>query len=169
MKLTEKIKNGKAWKWLKEKAPDVLETVGDLTGLEILENAGRLLKGKQDITPEMIQEFNRLKELDLQELELILEDSANARKMQTAALAQEDLFSKRFVYYFAFLIFILASVVVVLLFFVEIPERNERLIDVAFGAVVGAALMQVIQFFYGSSRGSKEKQDAIKQITNRLK
>lgn len=169
MKLTEKIKNGKAWKWLKEKAPDVLETVGDLTGLEILENAGRLLKGKQDITPEMIQEFNRLKELDLKELELILEDSANARKMQTAALAQEDLFSKRFVYYFAFLIFILASVVVVLLFFVEIPERNERLIDVAFGAVVGAALMQVIQFFYGSSRGSKEKQDAIKQITNRLK
>ena len=44
-----------------------------------------------------------------------------------------------------------------MLFFVTIPEDNQRIIDMAIGILIGTGLVGVIQFFFGSSEGSKSK------------
>jgi len=116
-----------------------------------------LLSSKENGTNELAQELLSNQEDYLQELELIFKDKESAREMQKVALEQEDLFSKRFIYYFATLIFIFSATIIILLFFVDIPADNQRIIDMAIGIIIGTGLVSVIQFFFGSSKGSKDK------------
>ena len=44
----------------------------------------------------------------------------------------------------------------------DIPEESQRLFDMGFGAVV-AAFTQVIGYYFGSSMGSKQKTDLMRQ------
>ena len=109
----------------------------------------------------MAQQENYLKEL-----EMIYKDKEGARDMQKVALEQDDLFSKRFIYYFALCIFGFSALIILLLFFVQIPSDNQRIIDMAIGILIGTGLVGVIQFFYGSSEGSKTKGEIIRKIKN---
>jgi drug/metabolite transporter (DMT)-like permease len=72
-------------------------------------------------------------------------------------IKKEDLFIERFVYYLATGIFIFSAVIVLLLFFVEIPEENKDVVNFILGVVVGTGLTGVFQYFFGSSKGSKDK------------
>ncbi len=51
---------------------------------------------------------------------------------------------------------LLACFVIGALFFVTVPESNQRLADVAFGVVLGWGTM-IVMFHFGSSQGSKDK------------
>ena len=106
------------------------------------------------ITPEQLARINK-------EIELEYKDRADARALQIAALQQDDLFSKRFLYYFALGICGFSMLIVLLLFFVEIPESNQRIVDMILGVIIGSGLISVINFFFGSSKGSKDKQEFI--------
>jgi lipopolysaccharide export LptBFGC system permease protein LptF len=105
-----------------------------------------------------IQQESKQLEADIQES--YLKDTQDARAMQVAALSQEDKFSKRFVYIFAIGLSAATFILVGMLMFVEIPEHNRSIVDMAIGALVATGLIQVIQFFFGSSKGSKDKADA---------
>jgi drug/metabolite transporter (DMT)-like permease len=76
-------------------------------------------------------------------------------------MEKEDLFIKRFIYYLATGIFIFAVAIVLLLFFVEIPEKNKDVVNFILGVVVGTGLTGVFQYFFGSSKGSKDKQNEL--------
>jgi phenylalanyl-tRNA synthetase beta subunit len=56
--------------------------------------------------------------------------------------------------------------VVLLLFFVEVPVGNQRIVDMVLGVIVGSGLVSVINYFFGSSESKeekdKEKEDAKK-------
>lgn len=139
--------------FLQTVAPDVLDFAGDLTGVSALNKLG-----------DMIQNSDVLSEQDkniaLEMLKLDIDDRRGARDMQVAALSQDDLFSKRFVYYLTSAIFAILLVLIVLLFFVDIPEGNGEIIYMAVGMFLGI-VSTVAAFFFGSSSGSKEKQDGI--------
>jgi hypothetical protein len=107
-----------------------------------------------------------LGELALREREAILKDVDSARDLQKAALAQEDVFAKRFLYYFAILIVVAAMGFGAGLFFIEVPEENRRLVEMFADVFVFSGALSVIYFFFGSSRSSAEKQVVIE---NRLK
>ena len=111
-----------------------------------------LVSKDPDISPAQLEQINK-------EIEQEYKDRANARALQIAALDQEDLFSKRFLYYFAFGICGFSMVIVIMLFFVEIPESNQRIVDMILGVIIGSGLISVINFFFGSSKGSKDKTD----------
>ena len=105
---------------------------------------------------------------DLKKAELLgevekayLADTANARDMQKAALAQDDKFAKRFIYYLA--AFVLATTIGfgVVLCFVAIPEANRRLVEMFFDVFLFSGALSVIYFFFGSSHGSQKKTDII--------
>ncbi len=51
---------------------------------------------------------------------------------------------------------LLACFIVGALFFITVPEGNQRLADVAFGVVLGWGTM-IMMFHFGSSQGSKDK------------
>jgi len=154
----------------------IFNKIGDFLGGA----GGGIIKNVADVADQFIQtkeekaEFKlKLKELDhkiqqeSKQLEAdiekaYLEDTQSARDMQVAALQQEDKFSKRFIYIFALGLAAATFILIGMLMFVEIPEANRSIVDMAIGALVATGLIQVIQFFFGSSKGSKDKADQIK-------
>ena len=89
-------------------------------------------------------------------------DLADARDLQKVALSQDDLFSKRFIYYLTIGVFGFSALIVLLLFFVKIPDQNRDVINFILGVVVGTGLTGIFNYFYGSSQGSKDKMNLIK-------
>ena len=159
----KKLKDGKLFKFAKEKFPELLgqglEIFGDLTGRDSIENLGSWIQDKVNPTPETLEDLNKAKELDLQELDLYLKDVANARNMQVEALQQDDKFSKRFIYFLALFWSIIAGFY---LFFVTFAKvANEHMADIILGFVLGSIISTIIKFFFGSSMGSKQKTDIL--------
>lgn len=111
-----------------------------------------------DPTPEAIQNWkiavqNHEREL----LAMAYGDVANARNMQVEALRQEDVFSKRFIYIFATFWSLFAAGYIGFITFGHIPEDNQRFADTILGFLLGTVVATILQFFFGSSVGSKEK------------
>jgi|NorSeaMetagenome_1021524.scaffolds.fasta_scaffold01126_3 hypothetical protein len=123
----------------------ISETVSLLTGEDTSE--AKALLAELDL---------KRKEFELEERKLVIADRDSARDMQAAALSQEDLFSKRFIYYLATGVFAFSALIVVMLFFVEIPEENQRIVDMVLGVIVGSGLVSVLNFFYGANSDIKK-------------
>ena len=148
------FKDTKVGSFLQAAAPGVLDMIGDaIPGASLITN---LVKGQ--LTPEQEPEFTQaLKEYELTEREMLLKDTADARAMQVAALNQDDKFSKRFIYYFATFWSVFAAVYILWITFGNVPDDNQRFADTILGFLLGTIVAAVIQFFFGSSVGSKEK------------
>ena len=112
----------------------------------------------EEPTPEVLanwQEAARSHEKEL--IAMVFADRANARAMQVAALGQNDLFAKRFIYYFATFWSISAALYIAFITFGDIPEANVRFADTILGFMLGTIVATIVQFFFGSSDGSKQK------------
>lgn len=152
---------------LKQVAPAAIDLIGDTVP------GGALLKSifntqvvnNPAISPEektmaSLQFETALREYELTEREMILQDVANARAMQMAAMGQDDVFTKRFIYYLAAFIMISLMILLLMLFFVEIPEGNSEIVYMAIGIFMGI-VSTVAAFFFGSSQGSKDKETSL--------
>lgn len=99
--------------------------------------------------------------------EMRIQDIQNARSMQIAALGQDDKFSKRYVYYLATFVILSAVIFGILLFFIPVPEANKRMVEMFCDIFLFAGAMMVMQFFFGSSVGSRRSSEAMRtQIAN---
>lgn len=99
----------------------------------------------------------KLRELELDYAKVNAADRADARALQVAALAQEDVFSKRFVYYFAAFWSVCAVAYIGCITFIAIPEANTRFADTILGFLLGTVIATILTYFFGSSLGSKDK------------
>lgn len=155
-------------KWItgSEKASEAAGAVVDIakqvTGLADAKNALTAIQGDPRLQFEYKQAV-MMQELTLDQL--YLADVQNARAMQIAALGQEDLFSKRFVHYFAAAWSLFAAVYFVCVTFIEVPETGQRVADTILGVLIGSVLGTIFQFFYGSTRANKVKDETIKNLT----
>lgn len=74
---------------------------------------------------------------------------------------------KDFLHLLAMAVFSFSALVVLLLFFVEIPEGNQRIVDMVLGVIVGSGLVSIINYFFGSSEpqvlNNKEDKDKNKK------
>jgi hypothetical protein len=112
----------------------------------------------QDPTPETIQSWKAAAQQHERELlSMAYGDLANARNMQVEALRQDDSFSKRFIYYFAIFWSLFAAGYIGFITFGTIPESNQRFADTILGFLLGTVVATILQFFFGSSMGSKDK------------
>lgn len=116
----------------------------------------------------LIEAGLRRQTLELKEAETYIGDTQNARGMQAEALRQGDQFSKRFVYYFAIAIFTVTSLYIAAITFGSVPEKNLRFADTILGFLLGTLLTTIINFFYGTSKGSKEKDQLIDSVMKKL-
>jgi hypothetical protein len=119
-----------------------------------------------ELKPDMSQEeVNALREAAQKHEEFKIEqankNTADARAMQVAALQQDDKFSKRFVMYLATFWSLTAVVYIFLITFTNIPELNIRFADTILGFLLGTVVATILNFFLGSSAGSKEKTEAL--------
>jgi hypothetical protein len=164
---------------VKPVAGDILEVVGDVTGIQAIETVGALINGKKDQSDEaakLAQDFERYKleftlemhRIDMQtELEAYkaeVEDRASARTREneyTTATGKRDWLMAAVV--LSGLLLLIG--VVLSLIFITIPEENQRLADMTFGAImsIGAS---IFSYYVGSSRSSHVKDQTIQTLSN---
>jgi hypothetical protein len=143
--------------------PKVAQAVVD-KGLDyVQEKTGVTLK--PDMTPE---EVGALREAAQKHEEFKIEqankNTADARAMQVAALQQDDKFSKRFVMYLATFWSLTAVIYIFLITFTNIPELNIRFADTILGFLLGTVVATILNFFLGSSAGSREKTEVLAEL-----
>ena len=153
----QKTKVGKFLQTIAGVAPDILELAGNITGVKLLNKLGDAIDKSDTITPEQKETALELIKLDYADLE-------DARDLQKVALQQDDLFSKRFIYYLTIAVFSFSALIVIMLFFVEMPEKNRDVINFILGVVVGTGLTGIFQYFFGSSAGSKDKSKELEKL-----
>ena len=152
---------------LKNVAPGLATVVaGPLGGMAVKAMADRL--GVSDTVEAVTQAIQadpeaamKLAEIDLKQFQLENEDRASARHMQEVALQQDSWFAKNFLYLFTSVWSVFAMTFFSLASFFTIPEANTRIVDTIIGVLIGTVLTGFFNFFFGSSKGSKDKTDAL--------
>jgi membrane protein required for beta-lactamase induction len=104
----------------------------------------------------------KLAELDLRQFELENEDRDSARHMQETALNQDDKFAKHFIYWFAWFWSVGSMAYFFAITFGQVPASGKDFGNIILGFLLGTAVATIISFFYGSSKSSKDKTDALK-------
>lgn len=131
------------------------------TGLKILDKVIPDPVAKEKAKAELLalQQKGELKleEFDVKREEIAAGDRDSARDMQEAALGQDDLLAKRFIYYYAVFWSLFSALYIACITFVEIPADNKRFADTILGFLLGTAIASMFQYFFGSSAGSKQK------------
>jgi hypothetical protein len=182
-RLGEKIRTSKFGVFVRDRvkpvAGDILEVVGDVTGIQAIETVGALINGKKDQSDEaakLAQDFERYKleftlemhRIDMQaELEAYkaeVDDRTSARLRETeftTATGKRDWLMAAVV--LSGLLLLIG--VVLSLIFITIPTENQRLADMTFGAImsIGAS---IFSYYVGSSRSSHVKDQTINSLTN---
>lgn len=149
-----------------EIANKVTETAQIVTGAKTPEKALEMIQAdaalKDALRQKLIDNSHELEKL-------AFADVANARHMQEVALAQVDVFAKRFVYYFAIAWSLFAMIYLLCITFVELPASSQRYADTVLGFLLGTIIATIIGFFYGTSHSSKGKDSTITQLTDAVK
>lgn len=91
-------------------------------------------------------------------------DRANARDLNKAELAQDDVFVKRFRYYLAAAWSLAAIAFMGIVTLADIPEKNIRNVDTIIGFLMGTIVTTIIAYFFGSSHNSSVKDYTIKKL-----
>jgi hypothetical protein len=94
--------------------------------------------------------------VELEKMKVEAADRDSARQMQIAALSQDDKFSKRWLFIFSTITVGIALLLILGLFFVNIPAANLPIVHMAIGTYLGV-VATVYAFHYGSSEGSSKK------------
>jgi hypothetical protein len=105
------------------------------------------------------QAADKLRALELEHAKLDLANVSNARHMQEVALQQDDSFAKHFIYYFATFWSCCAALYIGFITFGVIPEDNVRFADTILGFILGTVIASIMNFFFGSSKSSRDKTD----------
>lgn len=114
---------------------------------------------------EILQKFAiDRKNQEIEENKLVQANTSDARDLQKVALIQSDVFSKRFLYYFSWFWSGAAIIYIFLITFINIPETSIRFADTILGFLLGTVIAQIFNFFYGSSKSSKDKDAKISQL-----
>jgi hypothetical protein len=102
----------------------------------------------------------KLAQIDLDRIKADYANTADARDMQKIALQQSDIFSKRFTMYLTTFWSVAAVVYIGFITFSVIPDKNIRFADTILGFILGTVVATLLNFWFGSSIGSKEKNAA---------
>lgn len=156
-KIVDKIKNGKALAWIKDKAPDVLDLVGDITGVEALNKVADLVD-KSGMSPEDKAEFLELYKLELQETTLYISDIQNARnrEIEMAKTGKSDWM----MYVVGFIGLIVFCVMVYATIWVTSIQENKLFIHLL--GIVEGVVLSMFTYYFGTSKSSSDKNELLK-------
>jgi hypothetical protein len=116
------------------------------------------------------QDAVKLAEIKLEELKAHNENTDSARKMnaEIQLSATSSFLAKNTAYIIDFVIVGAAIMLAFLLFFVGVPDENKELAYTAFGSLL-TLCGTVVNFHRGSSQGSKDKGDEVKNLKGLVK
>ncbi|MGC2165737.1 MAG: hypothetical protein WA632_06965, partial [Gallionella sp.] len=161
-------------------ADKVTQMIKEKTGIDVHDVAENKLTEDQWVKlkefemqhQDQLLEFRQAIDSHQLEMErLRVEDSKDARTTQTGRDKNDDQFVRRFTYYYAIAITVLTFLFVFWAAFFPPDEKNTaawRVIDTVLGFLLGVGLSAIIQFYFGSSKGSQEKAEHLKELTTQL-
>ena len=147
----KKFKDTKLGKWLSEKAPKVLDVVGDLLpdqgALGIVKN---LIDTDPDLTPEEIAQANAMIK-DMYELEVADRDSARKREVEIKKVGGQDIMMvvTGLVGLAAFIFMIYAVV------YVDRVTENDLFVHLM-GMLEGVGISNIFAYYYGTSSENRK-------------
>jgi len=77
-----------------------------------------------------------------------------------------DITAKHFIYYYAWFWAITSVLYFFCVTFILLPEGGRDFANIILGFLLGTAVATIISFFYGSSKSSKDKTDAMMKVEN---
>jgi len=107
----------------------------------------------------------KLAEIDIKKLEMEYADRADARAMQKAALAQDNPEAKNFIYRFAWFWSFTSVLYFFCVTFAPLPDGGRDFANIILGFLLGTAVANILSFFYGSSKSSQDKTNALVKET----
>jgi hypothetical protein len=115
-----------------------------------------------ELRPDMSPtELAAIRERAMQHEEFMVEqankNTADARAMNTAAMQNQDSLVRRFTIYLTIFWSIVGSIYIFWITFGTIPVENTRFADTVLGFLLGTVVATMLNFWLGSSAGSKEK------------
>lgn len=148
-----KLKDLRIGKWLKDKAPEVLDVVDDyLPPVKVLT---ALVSEKVDIPEADRLEYEKLLieyEAELYRLEVQDRESARQREVDVSKSGKFDL-----MFYLTGIVCLATFIlIVVAIVYKSVPADNKELFIHLVGLVEGAVLT-IIAYYYGTSKSSKDK------------
>ncbi len=155
----------------------VADTIKERTGIDITDAAEGKLTEEQIIKLKefelqheqvLLEHAAKMREMEIEEERIHQADRGSARDMQKIALMQEDKFSKRFIYIYSILVTSFTFGYILLITLAKIEKENMRIVDTVLGFLLGVSLSAIIQFFFGSSKGSSDKQQQISTLTEQI-
>lgn len=128
----------------------VVKAIADKLGVadDVESVARHLMENPADV--------EKVREIELELTRLAHKNTDGARKMQETALGQDDIFSKRFVYYLSAFWSMFAVLYIVWITFATIPADNVRFADTILGFLLGTVVSTIINFYLGSSAATKD-------------
>lgn len=158
---------------------EVAQLIEDKTGIDINDVADNKLTDGQWIQlkafefehqGQLLQARQQIDANALESERMAHADRADARGLQKAALASDDIVARRFIYFYATGLTLLTFAFIFYASFFHNYEhkQSERTIDTVLGFLLGVTLSAIIQYFFGSSVGSKSKEEKIKNLTDTL-
>lgn len=152
----------KVGNFFREKAPHLLDVIGDFLpdkgGLGIIKN---LIDKDNDIPDAVKEEFSKLYELSLKELELINEDRADARSREIEVLKTKE--ASWLVKNIVPLIAITWTVFGMTIFIMVLTHKlsiDKGIIMLVINSVSNIVFM-IVGYYFGSSEGSKLKTEKL--------
>lgn len=170
------FKDTKFWKFVTEKikpvAGDVLEIVGDVTGIGAIEKVGELLNDRKENDAQvqaLAIEFELKKlefELEFQKIEIEqfkaeVQDRESARNMRNEFTRAGKIDWEHFVVNMIGLSLFLF--VVIYLLYRTVPADNRELVIHILGIIEGVVL-SIFAFHNGTTRGSRMKDETIRKM-----
>jgi hypothetical protein len=129
----------------------------------VQDKMGVNLKPENEMTDDDVKS---LKERAMQHEEFMTEqemkDRAGARAMQEKAMDSDDPVVRRFIYYFAWFWSAISASYFFSVTFIELPQGGRDFANIILGFLLGTAVAAILQFFYGSSKGSQDKNALMK-------
>jgi hypothetical protein len=125
------------------------------------EDVNKLRQFEMEHQEELLRLRIEEKKVGIEELQAYMADTKDARNMQVQALKSDDPFVRRFIYFFAIFWSVMSAAYIGFITFGDIPEKNVRFADTILGFVLGTLIATIVQFFYGSSKGSQDKTAAL--------
>lgn len=167
-------KKFKLIEWAKENAPRALgkamEIAGDVTGIKVLNSLGDVIAGENpdQLDGEELLHAKELRELDIEELELIFADMANARNREIE-LVKAGKKTDPMMMAAGTVILLAFSLMVLSVIFTKpmgLDVESNPLFHQLMGIIEGVAL-SVFGYYYGTSKSSSDKTQVL--LNNKTK
>ena len=88
-------------------------------------------------------------------------ENLKRKEEMQAPIDPNDKTAKHFIYYFAWFWSTTSVIYFFCVTFVPLPEGGRDFANIILGFLLGTAVATIISFFYGSSKSSKDKTDAM--------